>query len=138
MNSMYWINKIMDTVYTNAGMEFWIGLSSTEPTVDGENISEPEGGSYSRVKISVFSEPEYGAVRNEYAIRFAKSTSIWFPESSPAQYWVLFDGNDSDANFLSSGALDTPKVVGANSTLVIMAGTLSFALEDYMPIVSQE
>lgn len=131
MNSTYWLNKIMNTMYTSNSGEFWVGLSSTEPLGSGANVSEPDGGAYARVRINEFSAPVNGMVKNTAAIEFPRSTSTWFESNKKARYWLLFDGSGTDAHLLSSGELDEAKTIESNTTITISANTLSVTLTDY-------
>lgn len=133
MNSVYWINKIMNDMYTNSTSEFWVGLSSTLPAKDGSNISEPTGDDYARVRLTAFSEADDGYVHNVEDLVFAKTTSVWFPSDAKATYWVLFDGAGADAHLLSAGELLEPKTVETSSRLTLAAETLGITLLDYEP-----
>ncbi len=130
MNTTYWINKVMNTMYTSSSTNFYIGLSSTLPTVSGSNLSEPSGGSYARVLVSSWTTPSSGKISNTNAITFTESTATWFSSDSPAAYWVLFDGSGSSANILSAGSLDEAKTVETNTTVSIAAGAISITLTD--------
>lgn len=132
MNSTFWLNKIMKTMYTD-NQDFYIGLSSTAPAADGTNVSEPAGDNYARIAVNGFTEPENGVVRNVNELVFPKSTGVWFEATDKAKYWVLFDGADASANYLSSGLLDEAKTIESNTTVTITAGTLSVTLTDYQP-----
>lgn len=133
MNSTYWLNKIMDTMYTSASSEFWVGLSSTMPSQDGAGVSEPTGGNYARVKIEEFTAPSDGTIKNVSALEFNRSTTVWFDSDNKARYWVLFDGSTSSAKLLSSGELDEAKTIESNTSITIAAETLSITLTDYNP-----
>lgn len=133
MNSTFWLNKVMKTVYTDAISEFWVGLSSTLPTQDGAGVSEPTGNNYARVKVQNFTPPNLGTVKNAEALEFNRSTGVWFDSDNKARYWVLFDGSDSSANLLSSGELDEAKTIESNTSITILAETLSITLTDFMP-----
>lgn len=133
MNSTYWLNKIMDTMYTSASSEFWVGLSSTMPSQDGTGISEPIGGNYARVQIKNFTTPVDGTIKNVSALEFNRSTAVWFDSDNKARYWVLFNGSGSDATLLSSGELDEAKTIESNTSITIAAETLSVTLTDYNP-----
>lgn len=136
MNSTYWLNKIMDTMYTSASSEFWVGLSSTMPSQDGTGISEPTGGNYARVQIEDFTTPVDGTIKNVSALEFNRSTAVWFDSDNKARYWVLFDGSGSDATLLSSGELDEAKTIESNTSITIAAETLSVTLTDYNPTLA--
>lgn len=133
MNSTYWLNKIMDTMYTSASTEFWVGLSSTLPSQDGTGVSEPSGGNYARVQITEFTAPVDGTVKNVNALEFPRSTAVWFESDAKAQYWVLFDGSTTEATLLSSGLLDEAKTIESNTSITVAAETLSITLTDYQP-----
>ena len=134
MNSTYWLNKIMDTMYTSNPGEFYIGLSSTEPNKDGSGCTEPTGGNYARVKIGAFTDPEDGVIKNAEALEFNRSTATWFEAPNKAAYWLLFDGADKQAKLLSSGMLDEAKTIESNTIITILAQTLSITLTDYAPV----
>jgi hypothetical protein len=131
MNTTYWLNKVMQTMYTD-NTDFYLGLSSTLPNADGSGVTEPPSGrNYGRVHVTGFTEPSGGVVRNTSALEFPKSSGVWFEPTSRAKYWVLFDGNTSKANVLSSGLLDEEKTIESNTTVTIAANTLSVTLTDY-------
>lgn len=133
MNSTYWLNKIMDTMYTSAATGFWVGLSSTMPAQDGTGVSEPTGGNYARVQITEFTDPVNGTIKNVSALEFNRSSAVWFDSDNKARYWVLFDGSTADATLLSSGELDEAKTIESNTSITIAAETLSITLTDYQP-----
>ena len=132
MNSTYWLNKVMQTMYTDAINEFWVGLSSTLPSGDGSGVAEPSGGNYARVKIGAFTSPSNGTVKNTTALQFNRSTAIWFDSDHKARYWILFDGSDSGANVLAGGELDEAKTIENNTAITIAAETLSITLTNYL------
>lgn len=133
MNSTYWLNTIMDTMYTSNVGEFYVGLSSTLPAADGSNVSEPTGYNYARVQITDFSVPDNGVVKNVNTLEFPRSTGVWFDSDAKARYWILFDGSTSDATLLSAGELDEAKTIESNTQITIAAETLSITLTDYYP-----
>lgn len=131
MNSTYWLNKIMDTMYNGTETEFYIGLSSTKPNSDGSGVTEPTENNYARVKIEAFTPADIGMVKNPEVIEFPRSTGTWFDFEAKAAYWVLFDGSTSEAHLLSCGELDEPKTIESNTSITIAKGTLSITLTDY-------
>ena len=130
MVSIFWANKIMADAYTNNTGEFWFGLSSTYPNMNGNGATEPSGEGYVRVKVTGFSVPENGSVYNLNALNFPQSTGTWFPAENKAKYWVLFDGNDIDAHVLAAGELHTPLAVEAFTNLSVDARELQVVLTD--------
>lgn len=131
MNTHYWLNKIMDTMYVNNAGQFWVGLSSTVPGADGSNVTEPTGSDYSRVQITRFTAADEGFICNADDLIFPKSTSIWFPADAKAVCWVLFDGADSGAKLLGAGDLSAHKTIEENSRVTLEARTLGITLTDY-------
>jgi len=134
MNSTYWANQIMDKIYTNGTVTFWLGLSHTMPDIYGKNVSEPAASDYSRVSIPEFTEPVHGFVRNSSVLTFPTSTTDWFPSDNKAVYWVLFDGEGSDANVLSAGNLESPMTIEANTTVSVAIGAFGLTLTDDVTI----
>lgn len=131
MNSTYWINHIMSTTFPSSGASgFYLGLSSTNPTAAGGNVTEPSGNSYARVAITAFTAPSNGVVSNTNAIEFTRSTGVWFPRNAPGRYWVLFDGSGSGAHVLASGSLSKSLVILGNASVTFAAGTIKFTLTD--------
>ena len=135
MNTTYWLNKIMDKMYTSGEDTFYVGLSSSQPNKDGTGVSEPNGNNYARVQITAFTAPENGVIKNTVSLEFPRSTGVWF-DTPKAAYWVLFDGSDSSANVISSGELDEPKSIESNTIVTIAENTLSITLTDYSPEAS--
>lgn len=131
MNSLYWINTIMSTMYSDNARVFYVGLSSTQPNSDGSGVSEPVGNGYSRVRVASFTSPVSGRVSNTNDLEFNRSTDTWFTDSNKAAYWVLFDGDGEGANVLSFGLLDEPKCIESNTVVKIAANSLSITLSDY-------
>lgn len=131
MNSTYWINRVMSTMYPSSNATgFYIGLSSTKPTDAGGNVSEPSGNNYSRVQVTAFTSPSDGVVKNKNALSFPRSSGIWFPTTARAEYWVLFDGNDSSAHVLSCGAITEPLTIWGGAAITIAEESISITLRD--------
>lgn len=129
MVSTYWSNEALKLLYkNNSNVNFYIGLSSTMPNADGSNLNEPFGGNYARMPIGAFNEPANGKITNSEMITFPTSTSIWFGSANKAAYYVIFDGHDSNAHVLGSGAFYAPMEVEDNSQVIIAPGLLSISL----------
>ena len=135
MNSLYWRNKIMRTMYTNNTDPFYIGLSSLKPDTDANKAYEPTGGGYKRVKVGPFTEPENGRVSLSDAVEFWRNTTPRYEHPVKACYWVLFDGDGADAHILSYGELDEPKCIETNTIILIGAQSIVVTLSDYQEAV---
>ena len=131
MNTTYWRNKVLDSVYqASSGNSFYIGLSSTTPTDAGGNVTEPSGNAYARVQISGFSTAANSATHNTADIVFPTSSGTWFPLNVPATHWVMFDGSGAGAHVLSSGTLEEPISILKNTTVTIASGKVVITLTD--------
>lgn len=120
----------MDIIYSGGSTRFYVGLSSTMPDYNGVGVSEPSVPDYARAECSKFSSPMNGVVYNESDISFRRSRTEWFPPHEQAQYWVIFDGPDSEAHVLSCGRLDNPQTIMMNTDVIIRAKSLSVSLID--------
>lgn len=84
MNTTYYLNLVMGNIFrtkTSPGIpqEYYIGLSASEPTIEGSDTGEPSinGTGYGRVKLSSLSAPENGVIKNSAAIAFNESVTNW-------------------------------------------------------------
>ena len=118
-------------MYGAASNQFWVGLSSSTPTVEGGNVTEPVGNNYSRVRVNSFTAADNGVIKNVQDIVFPISTGTWFPADSLATHWVMFDGSGSSAHVLSSGTLEVPIGIWKNTVVTIGAQKLVMTLMDY-------
>lgn len=100
---------------------YYIGLSVTEPTEYGGNISEPKSTTgYKRVSLDgVFSPADIGVIKNKEQIRFSPATS---PQGVISHY-CIFD-NESGGNLCVYGSLSEAKQVGTQDILLFQAGDL--------------
>lgn len=69
MNTTYFLNQIMGNVFnvkTNPALpqKYYLGVSTTAPSVDGTGATEPTGtgSGYSRIEITGLSTPTNGAI----------------------------------------------------------------------------
>ena len=87
-----WANK---GDYTPPG-DLYIGLSTTDPAVDGTSISEPVGFAYARVQIPA---TDWAAATNANpSVKILDTNGVTFPQASGGAWgniraWVLFDDN---------------------------------------------
>lgn len=135
ISTVYWRNKIMDTMYHDLSSSLYVGLSSTIPSQDGSGVTEPSGNNYSRVPIGKLSIAKDGSTQNENDISFPQSSGIWFPPYAPAKCWVLFDGNEANSNVLCHVEFDRARHVYGNTQVVLPAGSVSFTICDYAGVV---
>lgn len=132
MFTTYFKNLIMDNIFngnpssTDLPTEYYIGLSTTEPTQDGTNINEPTGNGYSRVKVETLSASNNGKVVNSNVIEFPQSSGSW----GTVTHCVLYDGIDEDAKVVWYKELSSPQSVGADNVLAFKPESLWFELID--------
>lgn len=130
MNTTYWKNEVLSSVYLTGGRQFYIGLSSTAPNADGTGVSEPTGGSYARVLVDCFSEPVDGVMINSDTIAFPMSTAGWFTGTDKLMYYVIFDGAGSNANVLSYEEIFPQRTIEGDVIIKLPADTIRIELLD--------
>lgn len=109
----------------------YMGLSSTIPSSDGSNFTEPSGGGYARTLVGistqsatqVMSTPENGTTSNEEIIYFPEATSSW----GTLSYFGLF-ASETGTEPLIYGALTSSVTVGANYVPLFRVGNFSLTL----------
>lgn len=131
MNTTYFLNQVMGNVFNTKKdpalpTEYFIGLSSTAPSVDGTGVSEPAASAgYARVKLEVLSEPNAGVITNNAAISFEESTANW----GTMTHFAIFDAADG-GNLLMYDSLSTARNVEAATIVTIKAGSLTLTLSN--------
>lgn len=136
MNTTYFKDLIMGNVFktkTNPDIpaKYYIGLSSSAPTLTGENVTEPSttGTGYSRVELTSLSSPTNGVITNTADIRFNESISDWFNASSPATHYVVYD-SQTGGNLLMFNELTKSRIIESNSVATINSSSLYIKLLD--------
>ena len=130
MNTTHFLNRVAGNLFrteTSPAIptEYYIGLSTTEPTMSGANVSEPsKSAGYSRVLLSGLSKPTNGVVTNTANINFEESTA----SGGTVTHFVIYDA-EIDGNLLMYGSLSTPRVVEAATVMTIR--------QDYLRLSAQ-
>lgn len=130
MNTTHFLNRVAGNLFrteTSPAIptEYYIGLSTTEPTMSGTNVSEPASGAgYRRVLLNNLSTPTNGVVTNTANINFEESTASW----GTITHFVIYDA-EIGGNLLMYGALSTPRVVEAATVMTIR--------QDYLRLTAQ-
>jgi len=102
----------------------YLGLSSTEPSVDGSGVTEPSSvDGYERVALSSLSEPENGVIQNESEISFPESTANW----GTMTHFVIYDAK-TDGNLLMYENLSQSRNVEAATIVMVKTGSLKLTL----------
>lgn len=131
MNTTYFLNQVAGNLFltkTTPALptEYFVGLSITEPTMTGTNVSEPgTGAGYQRVKLENLSEPTNGVVTNTANINFDESTASW----GTVTHFVIYDALVG-GNLLMYGALSTPRVVEAATVMTIRQDYLKLSVQN--------
>lgn len=130
MNTTHFLNCVAGNLFgtkTSPAIptEYYIGLSTTAPNVDGGNVSEPAvSAGYGRVLLDSLSAPENGVVTNTASVNFEESTASW----GTVTHFVIFDA-ETGGNLLMYGALSTPRVVEEATVMTIR--------QDYLRLSAQ-
>lgn len=133
MNTTYFLNCVAGHVFntkTSPAMPttYYIGLSTTAPTKEGSNVSEPSiDAGYNRVQLSSLSEPVDGVITNNSAINFDESTSSW----GLITHFVIYDSPTvEEGNLLMYGELSSPRSVEAATIMTIRDGYLKLSVQN--------
>lgn len=128
MNTTYFLNLVAGHVYrskTDPALpeKLYVGLSSTEPSLDGNGASEPpESAGYARVELVSMSEPVDGAVSNTQPIDFPESTEDW----GVMTHFVVYDA-PTGGNLLVYNPLDKTRTVESESIMSFKVGSLELS-----------
>lgn len=136
MNTTHFKNLIMGNIFgTNKSQsipaKYYIGLSSTKPTLTGTNVAEPSsvGTGYSRMELTSLSVPTNGVITNTEDIQFNESETNWFGAGSPATHYVIFDSK-TGGNLLIYNELTDSRIIESHTVATITASSLYVKLID--------
>jgi len=131
MNTTHFLNRVAGNLFrteTSPAIpaEYYVGLSTTEPTMTGANVSEPStSAGYGRVLLENLSAPINGVVTNTTNINFEESTASW----GTITHFVIYDA-EINGNLLMYGALSTPRVVEAATVMTIRQDYLRLSVQN--------
>ena len=131
MNTTDFLNRAAEKLFKSASAplaDYYIGLSTTAPTLTGENIHEPPtSAGYTRIKLEYLSEPVNGMIQNTSPIIFEESTADW----GIISHFVIFDSPTvGEGNPLIFGELPIKHDVKATNTMTIKTGNLKLRVEN--------
>lgn len=136
MNTIYFKNALMGNIFStdtsvDIPSKYYIGLSSSAPSADGSNVTEPSasGTGYARVELTSLSEPTNGVITNTSVISFNESLTDWFRSGTPATHYVIYDA-PTGGNLLMYNELKTQRVIEANTIAAIKESSLYLQLAD--------
>ena len=130
MITTYFMNCIMGNVFrtqTSPAIPstLYIGLSTTTPSVSGSGVTEPSGGSYSRVSLSNLSTPSNGTIKTTGDIAFPESSADW----GTITHYVIYDAL-TGGNLLAYESLDKARVVQSDTQCRFSKGNISITLQN--------
>ena len=102
---------------------YYLGVSSTAPTVAGTGFTEPTGNGYARVALtrgSDFTKAGDGIVKNKLLEQFPISTGTW----ANMTHWGIFD-SPTGGNLLLSDRLEYDRDIKINMQLIIEANGIT-------------
>ena len=133
MNTTYFLNLTAGNLFRTKSdpaipTEYFIGLSTTTPSMDGTGVNEPStDAGYARMRLSQLSTPSGGVVTNTVAINFNESTAAW----GTVTHFVIYDSATAgDGNLLMYGALSTPRSVETATIMTIKEGYLRLSAQN--------
>ena len=108
--------------------KYYLGLSTTAPDLDGQNVTEPAtDAGYARVELTTLSAPTDGLVTNQQAVNFEESTNNW----GTVTHFVIFDAAEANTgNLLMYGALTTPSTVETATIMTIKENYLKLSVQN--------
>ncbi len=120
-------------------VNFFVGLSTTDPGVTGSTLTEPSGNNYSRVSVAAstlqWNAPTAAAsngrsIQNTNAIQFAVPSGSW----GTISHWFISD-NSTGGNIWFRGTVDvggtpTPQVFSSGADVKFLAGALVITLNE--------
>lgn len=130
MNTTYFLNQVMGNLFhtkEDPGLpkRYYMGLSATEPGVDGSGVTEPTGNGYARVLLNgLLSAPVKGVIKNSGAISFNESIGNW----GVVTHYVVYDAA-AGGNLLFFGDLSLSRNVEQNTVITVKTGELVISLE---------
>lgn len=131
MNTRYFMNLVAGNVFQTATSPsiptaYYIGLSTTTPTITGTNVTEPStSAGYARIQLTSLSAPNNGVVTNSQAINFDESTASW----GTVTHFVIYDAATS-GNLLMYGALSKSRSVDTATVVTIKEGYLTLQVQN--------
>jgi len=103
-----------------------IGLSTTTPSDDGTNFTEPSGNGYAKETVAFSSDGQVGGayqVSNSGALTFTASGGNW----GTITYFGIFD-TEGTPNLLSFAAMDTSRTINDGESLNFAIGSIKWTL----------
>lgn len=129
MTTIDFLNRIMGNVFqtqTSPGLPsaVYLGLSTSEPDVDGSGVTEPlASAGYARVELTTLDPPANGVITNGGEISFPESSASW----GNVTHFVLYDA-PVNGNLLMFNALSQARSVETATIVMVKKGSLKLTL----------
>jgi len=120
-------NAVLDSLFGGGSPGTYdLALSSTQPSDDGTNITEPSGGGYARLSISnsgaSFNAASGGSKTNAATFEFSAATASW---GAALTHWLFYDGSTP----IIWGTLSPSKTIDTGDILRIPAGQMTLTAD---------
>lgn len=129
MTTTYFLNCIMGNVFntkTDPALpeKVYLGLSTSAPSIDGQNVSEPLiSAGYQRVELTSLSVPSSGVISNDAEVAFPESSASW----GVITHFVLYDA-PTNGNLLMFNNLSQERSVETATIVMVKQGSLKLTL----------
>lgn len=127
--STFWSNEVLDHLFGKGGRDYasptlWIALSTTEPSNDGSNVTEPADG-YARVSCvaSTWTAGAADSLINSLTVSFGEASGDWGNISHFAIYDSITNGN-----MLAAGSIAVTKAIDIGDTPKFAPGLFKIKL----------
>ena len=124
-----WFQNVIQGNVWNTGTtpslptKYYVGVSSTLPTIIGTNDTEPSGVSYARKQMTGLGIVSDGLVKNTTNLYFTQSTDSW----GSVSYYVIYDA-PTGGHLCAFGELSATKTINNGVIFTILAGQITFQL----------
>lgn len=128
----YFKNMIVKNIFGSGDpvlpSSYFIGLSTSTPTLAGGSVTEPSGNGYARVQIERSASSftyNNGMASNANNISFPTSTGSW----GVCTHYVIFS-EATGGNLLMYGTLNNSRTIEADTTVYLPQGQVQFSIVD--------
>jgi len=120
------LNHLFGKSTYTAPTHVYLGLSTTTPTANGSNITEPTGNGYVRRQTSPsdWVAATASSVTTAGDLIFATATPLSW---GTVTYGLLYDA-ETGGNCLDFGELTTPRTIVAGDAFIVRAGGITLSI----------
>lgn len=116
------INTAAERVFKTGSI--YVGLSTTTPSSNGSNISEPTSSSYTRQLMSM-GNPVDGSISNSAQVEFETGSGAW----GTITHYVLYDAV-TGGNFIACEKVTSQPSLVEGSSLIFRIGAIKLSIQD--------